>query len=61
MDFDIWTQQCLLTKKNYIHPLSSDTGCPLEDFLRAVADRDGWQEGIKGICADDDMLSFPET
>ena len=30
--------------KTYIHQLSEDTGCHLEDSPRAITDRDRWQE-----------------
>ena len=39
--------------KTYIHQLYVDIGCRLEDSARAVADRDGWQEIVKDICAVD--------
>ena len=35
--------------KNYIYKLCGDTGCSLEDLPREMADRDWWQERIKGI------------
>ena len=35
----------------YIQPLCVDTGCSIEDLLRAMDDRDEWRERIKEIRA----------
>ena len=37
--------------KNYINQLSADTGCRLMDLPKAMNDRDGWWERVKGIYA----------
>ena len=37
--------------KTYIYQFWVDTGCCLEKLPRVMADRDGWQERVKGICA----------
>ena len=41
--------------KTYIHQLCMDTGCPLEELQRVMANRDGWRERVKRIyaCFDD--------
>ena len=35
----------------YIYQLCANTRCYVEDLLRVMADRDGWQEKVKGIFA----------
>ena len=35
----------------YLHQLSADTGCNLEDFPEAMNDRDRWGERVMKICA----------
>ena len=52
----LWTHTHGLTSvgrpaKTYIHQLCADTGCHQEDLPRAMTDRDGWQEIVKGISA----------
>ena len=44
--------------KTYIHQLYADTGCCLEDLLRAMADRDRWQDRIKKNYHDDDDMTL---
>ena len=39
--------------KTYIYHFCADSGCHLEDLQRSIADRDGWWERVKGICAVD--------
>ena len=36
--------------KIYISHLCIDTRCCVEDLLKTVTDRDGWQERVKQIC-----------
>ena len=41
----LWTPTHVGAKaKTYIHQLFTDTGCRLDDLLRVMADRNGWQE-----------------
>ena len=39
-------------EKTYIYQVSAETGCYLDELLRAMADRDRRKERIKGICAE---------
>ena len=39
--------------RTYIQQLCADTGCSLEDILEVMDDREGWQERVKEINADD--------
>ena len=41
--------QCWPATKTYIHQFCVDIGCHLEDILRTMSHRDGWQERVKGI------------
>ena len=34
----------VLADQSSIHQLCMDTGCRLEDLLRVMSDRDGWQD-----------------
>ena len=36
----------------YMQQLCSDTGCSPEDLLKAIDDREGWQERVRDIRAD---------
>ena len=47
MDTPVLAKQLKLTFINTV-----DTGCYLEEWSRAMTDRDDRKEGIKGICAD---------
>ena len=38
--------------RTYIKQLCTDTGCSFGDLLRAMNDREGWQERVREICAD---------
>ena len=40
--------------RTYIQQLCEDTGCCLEDFPRAMNDREKWQERVRDIRDDDD-------
>ena len=43
--------------RTYIQQLCADTGCSLEDRLRAMDDRDGWRERVRGDpCWGRDMM-----
>ena len=37
--------------RNYIYQICSDTGCHLEDLSRAMRERDGWRDRVRGINA----------
>ena len=37
--------------KTYLQQLFTDTGCSLEDLLRAMDDREKWGERVREICA----------
>ena len=37
--------------KTYNHKLSADAGCCQEHLPRAINDRDGWWERVKGVHA----------
>ena len=37
--------------KTYLQQLCTDTGCNLEDLMRAIGDRDKWQERVREIHA----------
>ena len=36
--------------KIYIYQVCVDTGCSLEDYTRAMSDRDGWRESQGELC-----------
>ena len=38
--------------RTYIQKLCADTGCSPEDLPEVMDDNEGWQEGVKDICAD---------
>ena len=42
--------------RNYIQQLCADTGCSPEDLPEAMDDREGWQERVRDINADDDDI-----
>ena len=44
-------------QKTYIYQLCADLGYHLENLPRAMAERNEWQERVKGICA----ISTPYT
>ena len=43
-----WTQKCWLTSQDF-QQLSAGLGCRIEHLPKALVDRDGWQERVKGI------------
>ena len=38
--------------RTYIRLLCADTGCILEDLLKAMDDKERWRERVRNICAD---------
>ena len=38
--------------RTYIQQLCADTGCSLEDLLKAMDDTEGWRKRVRNICAD---------
>ena len=50
MDSYTRTHQYWPTSKIYIQPLHADTGCCLDNTQKAMSDRGGWRERVKGIC-----------
>ena len=43
-------------QKNYIHQFCLNSGCHLDDIPRVMANKDGWQERFKVICATSMMM-----